>query len=156
MCEYSSKGAVGFIINKATKIDINAVLKQCNVDPLPTAKPTLWGGPVGEGAVFVLFQGELPDNEGWTLNSPSNPISIGVSISLIEKLLKEESPFEIVLGYSGWSPKQLDQEIQSGTWLYSDLDPSILLAMPSQSRYDFALESLGLQKERIWMNPIDE
>ena len=123
---------------------------------METAKPSLWGGPVSKGAVFILFNGSLPSGEGWTIEQEENPISVGISLTLLRSLIETKSHFEILLGYAGWSPGQLDQEIQRGSWLYSDLDPSILLSMPLKDRYDFAIAHLGLQKEKIWMNPIDE
>ena len=116
----------------------------------------MWGGPVEKGAVFVLFNGSIAPFEGWTIELEENTISIGTSVALIQQQVNQNNDFELILGYAGWSPGQLDQEIQTGSWLYSDLDPSILLSLPFKDRYGFALAHLGLQKEKIWMNPIDE
>ncbi|MEC7983811.1 MAG: YqgE/AlgH family protein [Myxococcota bacterium] len=156
ICEYNHNGALGFIINKATNVEVNEVLRQCDLPTRDVPKASLWGGPVGQGSVFILFEGSVPQEEGWNIELPEHPIAVGTSVSIIEKLIEEDTGFEIVLGYSGWGPGQLDREIQTGSWLYSDLSPDILLSLPSKDRYEFAIEHLGLQKEKIWMNPIDE
>ena len=82
---------MGFIINKAIDIDVNDVLRQCDLPLIEKPKPALWGGPVGSGAVFVLVKGVLPNGEGWTIEQQDDPISVGISLSLIQKQIEEKS-----------------------------------------------------------------
>jgi putative transcriptional regulator len=50
----------------------------------------------------------------------------------------------VVLGYSGWAPKQLETEIARGAWLPTPLDPSILFDTAPGDRWVRAFGLMGL------------
>ena len=87
---------------------------------------------------------------------PCRPIAVSPSIQCMAELLEEGRPFALCLWYAGWGPAQLDGEIESGSWLVSDLDPELVLRAPLETRYLRALASLGLTPDTVWMSPIDE
>ena len=46
--------------------------------------------------------------------------------------------------------------LQTGSWLFADLDSSILFDTPLGDRWERALGLLGLTRETVWMKPVDE
>jgi putative transcriptional regulator len=112
-----------------------------------------WGGPVETDSGTVVTRGSVDDDEGWQL-----PGGIGVTRSLdaLVRLIKASEPIHLVLGYAGWGPRQLDQEIEKGGWLSTDCDPQILFETPISERYNRALLTLGLSEHLVWMQPINE
>ncbi|MFP4048155.1 MAG: YqgE/AlgH family protein, partial [Bacteroidales bacterium] len=54
------------------------------------------------------------------------------------------------LGYSGWSPNQLDEELKNNAWLVSELEASKIMA-PDRDLWEKVLQELG-NKYKIWTN----
>jgi putative transcriptional regulator len=69
--------------------------------------------------------------------------------------LLEQAPMLLCVGYAGWGPGQLDQEVHAGGWLYTDVDPGLVLGAP-EGAWERALATLGLTPTTVWMQPIDE
>ena len=50
---------------------------------------------------------------------------------------------EVVVGYAGWGPGQLDQEIAASGWLTMDVDPTLIFNTPPDQMWEAALKRLG-------------
>lgn len=154
ICQYDEEGALGVVINREGPVSIGAVTREVNVAPPPDADAMAWwGGPVGAGTCFVLWQGQASGAEGWNI---TEGIAVSQSLERLEQLVQLGTPFHITIGYSGWSAAQLDAEIECGSWLYVEADPKIIFETPVEERYDRALLLLGLTASMVWMQPIDE
>jgi len=154
LCQHDAEGSLGVVINRMTNLTIQELLDQLDVDVTDSAgQQVLWGGPMEQTAGFVVFSGQLESDTGWNL-----PDSLAVSPSRqqLQEVLIEEIPYCLCLGYAGWGPGQLDDEIKTGSWLYTEIDRSLVLDTPVDERYDDALKSLGLTASQVWMVPIDE
>ena len=154
LCHYDDEGALGMVINREGPISIGAVTQEVNVaTPVNGEHMTWWGGPVGTGTCFVLWRGSTSGAEGWTIEEE---IAVSQSLERLERLVQLGSSFHVSIGYAGWSAQQLDDEIERGSWLYVEADPAIVFETPIEQRYDRALLLLGLTREMVWMQPIDE
>ena len=150
---------MGVVINREGPITVAEVLEslQDEHENVPDASaanvPTWWGGPVGGGTGFVVWNGQVADDEGWNIGPD---VAVSPSMERLVGLIEEQAVFNLCLGYAGWGPGQLDDEIRKGAWLVVDVDSQIVFNTPLTDRYDTALASLGLRPETIWMRPIDE
>jgi putative transcriptional regulator len=50
----------------------------------------------------------------------------------------------VTLGYAGWAPGQLEQELAQNAWLTVAADSAILFGTPAEKRYDAGLKLLGI------------
>ena len=82
-------------------------------------------------------------------------MAISPSAARLRQLVTQQTPFFLCLGYAGWGAGQLDAEIETGSWLYTEVDPGILFEVPLEERYERALATLGLTAEMVWMKPLD-
>ena len=154
ICQYDEEGALGMVVNREGPVSIGAVTREVNVaSPQNADNMTWWGGPVGSGTCFVLWRGNASEAEGWTI---SGEIAVSQSLERLERLVQLGHNFHVTIGYAGWSPQQLDAEIERGSWLYVEADPRIIFETPLEQRYDRALLLLGLTADMVWMQPIDE
>ena len=48
------------------------------------------------------------------------------------------------LGYSGWGPGQLESEMKEGSWIPTDLAPSIVYEVPLEERWERSLRHAGI------------
>lgn len=154
LCQCDDEGALGMVINRESSISIGDVMREVNVAlPAHAESMSWWGGPVGAGTCFVLWRGSAASAEDWTIEEE---IAVSQSMVRLEQLVQLGTPFHVTIGYAGWSSRQLDDEIERGSWLYVEADPAIVFETPIEQRYDRALLLLGLTKEMVWMQPINE
>ncbi|MFZ0102961.1 MAG: YqgE/AlgH family protein, partial [Pseudolabrys sp.] len=48
------------------------------------------------------------------------------------------------LGYAGWAPGQLEQEIQQNGWLHCAADPELIFGKDTGTKYQKALRKIGI------------
>ncbi len=58
----------------------------------------------------------------------------------------------LTLGYAGWSPGQLEREIQSNGWLNCPADEELVFAGDLAAKYDMALKRLGIDPSFLVMD----
>jgi putative transcriptional regulator len=57
------------------------------------------------------------------------------------------------VGYSGWGPGQLDQEIASSSWLTMAVDPSLIFGVPADEMWEAAIRRLGGNPATLQTSP---
>ncbi|MDH3343023.1 MAG: YqgE/AlgH family protein, partial [Gammaproteobacteria bacterium] len=55
----------------------------------------------------------------------------------------------IALGYAGWSPGQLEQEIAANTWLSCPAEEQIIFDIPAEKRWQAAADLLGVDLQLL-------
>lgn len=146
ICEHNDEGAMGLIINLPVNITLSELLSQLDeerigVSDLP--QQVLTGGPVSQDRGFVLHS---PQN-GWRSSlALSRDIMITTSKDILLALGTDSEPanYMVTLGYAGWGPGQLEQEIHENSWLTIPADSDILFKTPVEQRWQKATEMLGI------------
>ncbi len=149
ICEHNADGAMGLIINQPVEITTGELLGKLNVDynhSHPNATlPVYNGGPVQTDRGFVLHTPQPEKNWPSSLQL-SDDLALTTSRDILGALTTEEAPekFMIVLGYSGWSAGQLEQELSENSWLTIPADSQLLFDIPVQLRWETAAQRLGI------------
>ena len=55
----------------------------------------------------------------------------------------------VALGYSSWSPGQLERELRENAWLTAPSSESLLFEVPLESRWEAAAASLGINLAQL-------
>ena len=154
MCAHSEQGAMGIIINKTTPmISFGDLLSQLDITGGDEAiepsreladMPVLFGGPVEQGRGFVLHTSDY-FTEDSSLPVAEN-IALTATIDILRAMAKGEGPERamLALGYSGWAPGQLENEIQHNGWLTCPADEELLFGLDYAERYAAALKKLKI------------
>jgi len=154
MCAHSEQGAMGLIINKTApmmrfgdliaQIDVHSDNEAMTASPELMDMPVLFGGPVEQGRGFVLHSSDYftPDS---SLPVAEN-ISLTATVDILRAMANGRGPNQaiIALGYAGWAPGQLENEIQHNGWLTCPADPELLFRLGYDERYDAALRKLKI------------
>ncbi|MEK9904873.1 MAG: YqgE/AlgH family protein, partial [Rhodospirillales bacterium] len=53
------------------------------------------------------------------------------------------------LGYSGWAPGQLEDEIKQNGWLVVDADPELVFGPELEEKWDQALAKIGIDPGKL-------
>jgi putative transcriptional regulator len=156
LCEHNDKGALGLVINKPIDIKLKNLFEKVELsldrDDL-AEEPVYFGGPVQTERGFVLHERQ-PDDEANPYNSTlSIPggLEMTTSKDVLEAISAGSGPRRVLvtLGYSGWSPGQLEAEIGRNGWLTVDADPQVIFDTPIERRYDKAISLLGIDPRML-------
>jgi putative transcriptional regulator len=154
LCAHSSEGAMGIMVNRpAGSIDFPELLVQLNIInkseqiKLPgTAESmkVLRGGPVDTGRGFVLHSSDF-----YIANATlkiADGICLTATIDILKAIAKGEGPRHAILalGYAGWAPGQLENEIQENGWLHCDADADLVFGDELEDKYARALRKIGI------------
>lgn len=143
--DHSAEGAVGLLINHPYDISFEEVVKDLDVEPDHLEsfadKVVFFGGPVHADKGFVLH------SPHWEYRSSlqSGDLVMTSSRDVLEDYVAGKGPEHLLLalGYSGWAPGQLEDELANNAWLTVKADPKIIFDCPIGERYARAIKLLG-------------
>ena len=146
ICKHEKNGAMGMIVNK--RLDnpelSNIFDKLFKVEKyFNTFKSnTFFGGPVLPEKGIILHHSDYS-------SSKSIPISKSIAITSDQDALEYlrggvRGPFKLILGHAGWSPGQLEREIESGDWLIQNTTSDFIFNLPPNQMWGHAAKSIGL------------
>lgn len=147
ICAHSDEAAMGLIVNKpAPDVKLGAVLEQLEIETTASVgqDPVHFGGPVETSRGFVLHDSSY-DSPLHTLVAAKG-IGMTATVDILEEIALGRGPEKrmMALGYSGWGPGQLEQEIVANGWLTAPADPSIVFDLPNEAKWQAALSSMGI------------
>ena len=147
VCEHNERGALGIVVNRPIEVNLDTLFRQVEI-PLgrsPLAlQPVYYGGPVQLEHGFVLHR---PVGE-WKSTLPVGEGEVGLTTSrdILEAMAAGSGPREqiVALGYAGWAPGQLEQEIADNGWLTVEANLDVIFGIPPEARYEAAMLALGV------------
>jgi putative transcriptional regulator len=73
-------------------------------------------------------------------------VTASASRKVLEAIASGTVPKSLValVGYAGWAPSQLEQEISRGAWLPCDLESSLVFDVPREQLWRAAYERAGV------------
>ena len=116
MCDHNESGSFGFVMNKKSPLKLAEV-----VEDMSGLEADLYiGGPVQQDTLHYIFRGEdlLEDAveiaEGLYWGGDYEQLKDMISMNRIDP-----ADFRFFVGYSGWGQGQLEEEIESNSWIVS-------------------------------------
>lgn len=152
VCEHTSRGALGIVINRPLEMKMSEVLEQLALtsdDKRLREMPVLRGGPVQNDRGFVLHR---PSPQEWDSTLPvSDTLHVTTSRDVLAAMARGEGPAQAVvaLGYAGWDAGQLEEEVLQNAWLTVPCDESLIFELPFEQRWQAAARLLGVDLSRI-------
>jgi putative transcriptional regulator len=155
MCAHSAEGAMGLIINKPIEgLGFHDLVQNLDIrvtSNMPDS-PVLFGGPVDTGRGFVLHSGEYAAPNATM--PVTKEISLTATLDILKAMAEGQGPEQSVfaLGYAGWGPGQIENEIRLNGWLHCDADSGIVFEMDMASKWSAALRKLGIDLSLLSTN----
>jgi putative transcriptional regulator len=110
--EHSDEGALGVVLNRSSETSVEEAVPELAVLAEGMGAVHV-GGPVQPSAVVVLADFAEPDDAGALVLD-----SVGFLPSEVEpESLGELRRARVYVGYAGWGPGQLDDELEEGSWI---------------------------------------
>ncbi len=146
ICEHDENGTFGIIINRESEVTLDDVMQQMKIP--------YHAGNAGNESVFT--GGPVQANRGFILHRPTgnwdsslivnDTVALTTSRDILEAIADNKGPDDniIALGYAGWGPGQLEQEMAANTWLSCPAEQQIIFDTPVEERWQAAAKLIGV------------
>lgn len=151
MCAHSlDQGAMGLVVNKSIDgVDFHDLFAQLEIEDVAIdALPVLYGGPVETSRGFVLHSTDYGADEAAAV---TDDVSLTATLDILRDIAAGGGPEKriLALGYSGWAPGQLEDEIKANGWLVVDADDAILFGDDLGTKWERALAKIGVAASNL-------
>ncbi|HEX6766738.1 MAG TPA: YqgE/AlgH family protein [Polyangiaceae bacterium] len=147
LAAHGPDGAFGWVLNGREVMTIGELLVRAELvtEPLDLDGSVRVGGPVAPDQVWLVyrsdarfeaFDGQLDVGQG---------VVASASRKVLEAIVEGEVPENLMalVGYAGWAPGQLENEIRAGAWLPTELEASLVFDVPREKLWQSAYERAG-------------
>jgi putative transcriptional regulator len=137
MLEHTDSGAVGVVLNRADE-PASALADEFDLSELDAWEALLApparifvGGPVGDDSLIALAEGSGRHDDAWgPVTGTVGTVDLSVAPDEVADRLTRVRIFR---GYAGWSPGQLEAELQVGAWMVFDaIDDDLFTDRPAE------------------------
>jgi putative transcriptional regulator len=147
MCAHNADGAMGLVLNRLVgSLTFPDLLAQLGIERPPLGRDIRvhFGRPVDTGRGFVLHSSDFFIKDA-TLNI-DNGICLTATVDILKAIASGGGPKHAILalGYAGWAPGQLEEEIQHNGWLHCDADADLIFGADVDEKYQRALRKIGI------------
>ena len=148
LTHHSKEGAVGIILNyKILNIKGADLFKKLNIKGDTNVSkltfPFHIGGPLNQNNGFILHSNDYKNK---TTIKVSSKVCLTVSSEILVDIANNKGPkkFFISLGYSGWGPGQLEDEIKNNSWININEESDLLFGANTEKKWSEAIKKTGI------------
>ncbi len=150
LCAHNADGAMGLVVNRLLdSVDYEELLTQLGIENHRAEPISIhFGGPVESGRGFVLHSAEYRQESTLEVNEH---FALTATLDVLRDIAKGQGPRQhlFALGYAGWGPGQLDQELQDNGWLTASAEESLIFGPNPAGKWEGAIARLGIDPTRL-------
>jgi putative transcriptional regulator len=151
VAQHGEEGALGWVLNGKQVVAVAQLLRDAGLTPEGVELPDTdayrggarIGGPVSPRSAWLLYEraprfdheGQLVLSEHWAATGARE---------LVEAVARGQGPeqFRLLLGYAGWAPGQLDEEIRAGAWMPARIEEALVFGEADEALWEKAYQQL--------------
>lgn len=145
ICEHNDDGAMGVIINRPSEMTLVELFAQLGLpaDHKWVNTAVLEGGPVAADRGIVLHSSEQSYESSAAIGQS---LMLSTAMDVLEDIAAGNGPqrFLVALGYAGWGPGQLEEEIAANAWLTTAADAKLVFNDQWSEKLRLAALALGI------------
>jgi putative transcriptional regulator len=158
LVQHDADGTFGLVLNRPVDMSASELCAGLDMhwggDP---KTPLHWGGPVQPHTGWMLFAHDSVvaahsyDAEATEL---CDGIFFAGSLDVLRPIA--EAPpghVRLLLGYAGWGPGQLEQEMVEGVWLTAPANREAIFDVPHEAMWEHVVRSLGIDPATLIQTP---
>jgi putative transcriptional regulator len=144
MLEHGEGGSMGLVVNRAAPLTLQDVSagQVLEVAPARLQEAVFVGGPIEPQRGFVLHDAVGVDEAHEVLPG----LFLSVTMQSLGPLLSGgEHHLRFCLGYAGWGPRQLEDEISKGAWLFTEASAGAVFEVAPEQLWESTLRGMGVE-----------
>jgi putative transcriptional regulator len=152
LAEYGTHGAFGLVVNRQMSEPAHEVITP--EPPMNIHKDVrlFVGGPVEPNRAWVLAADRALDEEALEV---AEGVHLSAAPDVILRTLQcaPDPHMRLVIGYAGWGPGQLDDELAASAWLMAPVQSDLVFDIPVDSMWETAIRRLGADPSALQVSP---
>lgn len=152
ICEHTGEGSFGLVLSRKLKHTIGEIMSGAEGSSMPVC----YGGPVSRNSLHFIHRcpglisggDKILDDVYW-----------GGEFEEVCQLLRDnklhKTDIRFFVGYSGWSSGQLEEEMETGSWLIVHSTAGLIFNTGESEIWKAALKKMGGEYEQLINYPID-
>jgi putative transcriptional regulator len=147
MIHHDENGAMGLVVNRVLGSGpLDDLLERLGIDAEVEADVEVevhYGGPVEAGRGFMLH---TPDYRSEDTTVVSGLAALTVTPEILRDIATGKGPRRslFALGYAGWLPHQLEDELAVGAWVVVEADEMLLFDHQNDTKWQRAFDRRGI------------
>ncbi len=152
ICSDNEEGSMGIVLNhQLAGMVLGDLFTEVGLDTPPQERsdePVMMGGPVETSRGFLLHTMDYDSAETIKVN---DKFGVSGTLEALKSYAEGQSPRNVLfaLGYAGWGPGQLSQEILDNAWLVVDADYELIFNTDITDRWTRAMSRHGIDPARL-------
>jgi len=140
LCEHDGNGSFGFVLNKPSLVKVNEVVTDItNVEDIVYV-----GGPVQQDTLHFVHRNITLENAAEVNSGIFWGGDFEGLVLLADTQQISSSNIRFFIGYSGWGPGQLEEELKEDSWIVGDYaSEELLFETDPEQMWKKALKNLG-------------
>ena len=141
--EHNAEGAFGLVLNRPASASVKEFWSELEQERANAEGPIYLGGPV-EGPIICIH-----DVSAWTEGEIVPGVFVAVRRELVRKLVTGIAhTLRLYVGYAGWGPLQLENELEAGGWLTMPASREFIFHDDSAQLWHQSIRATGRQMYR--------
>lgn len=152
LCEHNQEGSFGFVLNNYIDVELDQIMDNM---PRHHGKISI-GGPVRNSNLYYIHTlGEhIADSveiiPGVFMGGDFEKLRVMLQSGEVQK-----NQVRFFVGYSGWSPEQLENEIKTNSWFVTNADKEMVMNTDVADLWKVIMKGMGKKGELIANMPED-
>ena len=139
LCEHGPAGSFGLILNRPLTLELSEVMNDLQGENMISL-----GGPVQQDTLHFLHRHGDQVSEAIPI---VDGVHWGGDFEVIKTLVQAEATtpndLRFFLGYAGWSPGQLEEEIEQGGWFLANAADMLIFSEEPHKLWRTVLRRMG-------------
>lgn len=153
VCEHTSSGSFGLLINKTLELELPEEIIQLNQQSKSRVGIRA-GGPVQTNQMMLLHSSDKIEQQTLKI---CNGVYLGGDLNFLqESIVDPEGPnINLCFGYAGWGGGQLEREFLDGQWFLYPANSEKIFFCPPEKLWQQLLREMGGKYATLSMIPED-
>lgn len=154
LIHHDDEGTFGLVLNRPAQVSAASLCETLGIQWHGSDEAEVyWGGPVQPNTGWMLFGGRVPETLG-DITRLHGGIQFAGSLDALRHMASAPPPeLRLFLGYAGWGPGQLEEELTQGAWLVAPLSREVVFGVSSDGLWEHVWHSLGIDPATIVSTP---
>lgn len=153
ICEHDENGTFGYVLNRKADLQVTDLVEEAE----GFEAPVYVGGPVQKDSLhFIHRVAEMAEDEKEILSGVYWAGDFDDLLLRINTKQIQKQDVRFFLGYSGWSPGQLMEELEQKSWIVcKGVGQSIVFDIAPEEMWKAVLKRMGGKFKMIAGYPVD-
>jgi putative transcriptional regulator len=151
LVHHDEEGTFGVVLNRPTEISAVSLCASLEVDWCGAPEKGIgWGGPVQPQTGWLLFGDHVSIGARDEIKHVGEGVHFAGSFDVLRKVAQSPpDDLQMLLGYAGWGPGQLERELSEGAWLVAPVSAEVVFDVDASVMWDHVIRSLGIEPSTL-------